>query len=275
MKKNSHQIQTISYLNNSLKISEIGWFIINTIKTINDFYLLVFKTLTKTFSPPFRFKDTLRQIHCIANQSLIIIVFCVCFAAMVTIIEASYHMKLVIQNDSMVPGFASMLILRELGVVVSALLLTSRVSAGIAAEVGTMQITEQIDALKMLGIDPIRFIVVPRFVASIIGLFLISIIANIVCLFGAMVVSVLKLGYTMSSYIFSASTFIHFQDLLFASIKGACFGSVIPIFSCFYGFRCRSGAEGVGHATTKSVVSTSVCIIILDFILSWIFSHSY
>ena len=84
-----------------------------------------------------------------------IVIFCVSFAAMVTILESSFHMKIVIQNDSMVPGFAAMLILRELGAVVTALLVTSRVGAGIAAEIGSMKVTEQIDALKMLNIDPI------------------------------------------------------------------------------------------------------------------------
>src|SRR3954462_3135161 len=118
---------------------------------------------------PLRLKESVQQLYFIANGSLGIIVFCVCFAAMVTILEASFHMKLVIQNDSMVPGFAALLILRELGSVVTALLITSRVGAGLAAEVGSMKITEQIDALRMLGINPVRFIVVPRFVACVWG----------------------------------------------------------------------------------------------------------
>ena len=190
-----------------------------------------------------RIKDTVQQIYFVANGSLSIIVFCVCFAAVVTILESSFHMKLVIQNDSMVPGFAAMLILRELGPVVTALLLTSRVGAGISAEVGSMQITEQIDALKMLGINPIHYLVVPRLIACILGTTLLTIIANMVCLYCAMLVSQIYLGFTQGLFLTAMQRFVGFQDLIFAAIKGASFGAVIPLVSCFCGFKCQAGAE--------------------------------
>ncbi len=236
---------------------------------------LVARTCIGIFVPPYRVRDVIRQFYFVGNQSVVIIAFCVCFAAMVTIIEASFHMKLVIQNDSMVPGFASMIILRELGSVVMALLVTSRVGAGYAAEVGSMQVTEQIDALRMLGIDPVRFLVVPRFIACLLAGFVLAVIANLVCLYGAMLVSTWKLGYTVGGFITAMRTFVRFQDLVFASIKGAAFGAVIPLFSCFFGFRCKAGAEGVGLATTNSVVATSVAIIIIDFVLTFVFSYFY
>lgn len=226
-------------------------------------------------TPPYRIKDIFRQLEFVAWQSLPVILFCVSFAAVVTIIESSFHMKLVVQNDALVPGFAALLILRELGVVVTALLLTSRVGAGLAAEVATMQITEQNDALRMLGIDPIRFLVVPRLIACVIGGMVLSLIANLVCLYCAMLVSELKLGYSSGAFITGMRAFVKFQDLIFAAIKGACFGAVIPLVSCFFGFRAKSGAEGVGLATTNSVVVSSVLIIILDFALTFIFSHFY
>ncbi|MCB0362799.1 MAG: ABC transporter permease, partial [Bdellovibrionales bacterium] len=211
----------------------------------------------------------------IAYESAPIVVFCVSFAAIVTIIEASFHMKLVVQNDALVPGFAALLILRELGAVVSALLVTSRVGAGIAAEVGSMRVTEQIDALQMLGIDPVRFLVVPRFIACTISGVLLSVLASLFCLYCAMLVSQLSLGYSSGSFLTSMRIFVSFKDLIFAGIKGACFGAVVPLFSCFYGFRAKAGAEGVGLATTTSVVSTSVAIIVIDFLLSWLFTHFY
>lgn len=223
----------------------------------------------------FRLKETLDQLHFVANGSLVIIVFCVCFAAMVTILESSFHMKLVIQNDSMVPGFAAMLILRELAAVVAALLLTSRVGAGIAAEVGTMQVTEQIDALKMLGISPTHYLVIPRLVACILGAVILTVVANMVCLFSAMAVSNFYLGYTPGLFISGMKRFVHFQDLIFAMIKAASFGAVIPLISCYFGFRCQSGAEGVGRATTNSVVVGSIAIIVIDFLLSYLFSYLY
>ncbi len=233
------------------------------------------QSMKAVFTPPYRYKDIFTQLEFVTWQSLPVILFCVSFAAIVTIIESSFHMKLVVQNDALVPGFAALLILRELGAVVSALLLTSRVGAGIAAEVGSMEITEQNDALRMLGIDPIRFLVVPRFIACVLGGCVLSLIANLVCLYCAMLVSELKLGYSSGAFITSMRAFVGFQDLMFAGVKGACFGAVIPLVSCFFGFRCKSGAEGVGLATTNAVVTSSVLIIFLDFVLTYIFSHFY
>lgn len=236
---------------------------------------LIAETMTGLFLPPFRRKEFLQQLYFVANKSLLIIVFCVSFAAVVTILESSFHMKLVIQNDSMVPGFAALLILRELGAVVTALLLTSRVAAGYASEVGSMQITEQIDALKMLGIDPVNYLVVPRFLACVLGGMMLTIIANMTCIFSAMIVSEFYLGYTPSMFLTSMHRFVQFKDILFATIKGACFGGVIPLVACYFGFRCEQGAEGVGRATTNTVVVASIAIIVIDFILSYTFTYLY
>ncbi|WP_373998551.1 MlaE family ABC transporter permease [Bdellovibrio bacteriovorus] len=236
---------------------------------------LIAETMTGVFSPPFRRKEFFQQLYFVANKSLIIILFCVSFAAIVTILESSFHMKLVIQNDSMVPGFAALLILRELGAILTALLLTSRVGAGYASEVGTMQITEQVDAFKMLGIDPVNYLVVPRFLACVLGCMMLTIIANMTCIFSAIIVSQQYLGYTPSMFLTSMDRFVQFQDMVFAAIKGACFGGVIPIVACYFGFRCQQGAEGVGRATTNTVVVASIAIIVIDFILSYTFSYLY
>ncbi|MCX7977563.1 MAG: ABC transporter permease [Bdellovibrionaceae bacterium] len=175
----------------------------------------------------------------------------------------------------MVPGFAALLILRELGAVVTALLLTSRVGAGFAAEVGTMKITEQIDALRMLGIDPINYLVVPRLIACVVGTAILSIIANMTCLLLAMVVSDWLLSYSPAMFMASMRVFVSFQDIIFATIKAAVFGAVIPLVACHMGFSCRSGADGVGRATTNAVVISSVFIIILDFVMTYGFSYFY
>jgi len=236
-----------------------------------DFFKMVQHTFFSAFHPPIRVRESIQQLHFVANGSLFIIVFCVCFAAMVTILESSFHMRLVIQNDSMVPGFAVMLILRELGSVVTALLLTSRVGAGIAAEVGLMKTTEQIDALRMVGIDPIQYLVLPRLFACVVGGVILTIIADMVCIYCAMLVSEAYLGFTMSMFLSAMRRFVEYKDLLFSALKGAAFGAVIPLVSCYYGFQCKPGADGVGSATTNSVVTASVAIIIIDFLLSYLF----
>lgn len=249
--------------------------LIHSMHAIKEFAYLVLETIYEIFRPPYRPHEVFKQIHFIGNQSLPIILFCVCFAAMVTILESSFHMKIVIQNDSMVPGFAAMLILRELGAVVTALLLTSRVGAGMTAEVGTMKVTEQIEALQMLGIRPVQYLVVPRFLASMVAGVLLTLLANLVCLYVAYLVSEAYLGFSVSMYLTGLRRFVQFKDLTFACLKGLAFGAVIPLVSCYFGFRCQSGAEGVGSATTRSVVTSSIAIIVIDFLLSYLFSFLY
>lgn len=262
---------SVRYHDNEIlnSFGKLGDHLISNLKLIFEFLKFLKDCLWALVTPPFRLKDTLLQIESMANQSVFIIVICVSFAAMVTILESSFHMKIVVHNDSLVPGFAALLILRELGSVTTALLLTSKVGAGIAAEIATMQVTEQVDAFKLLGLNPIRFLVIPRFVACILSCLCLSIIANIVCLFCAMLVCIWQLGFTTGTFYTAVSNFVHFKDIIFASIKGASFGAVIPIMSCFFGFRCRAGAEAVGLTTTKSVVASSIGIIILDFILTF------
>lgn len=235
----------------------------------------LFQSFTALFVRPFRLREFAQQLYFVGNQSLPIILFCVTFAAVVTILESSFHMKMVIQNDSLVPGFAAMLILRELGAVVTALLLTSRVGAGYASEVGTMQITEQVDALRMLGINPFQYILIPRLFACIVAGVILTIFANITCLFAAMLVSEAYLGFPTSLFLSSMRRFVEFQDFYFAMIKGACFGAIIPLVACYFGFKCQQGAEGVGRATTKAVVAASILIIGTDFLLSYLFSFFY
>lgn len=242
---------------------------------MKGFSVLVVDTLGSLFSPPYRPVELQKQLVEVGYNSIFIVVLCVAFAAGVTIIEAAYHMKIVVQTASLVPGFAAMLIVRELGAVVMALLLASRVGAGMCAEIGTMKISEQIDALKLLQINPIQFLVVPRFFACVITGFCLSLIANVFCLFCAMIVSTIELGFSSGSFFSAVRQYVELQDLFLASIKGMCFGAVIPFVSSYFGFNCKAGAEGVGRATTNSVVVSSVLIIILDFVLTYLFTFLY
>ena len=156
-----------------------------------------------------------------------------------------------------------------------ALLLTSRVGAAMAAEVATMTVTEQIDALKLLGLEPVRFLVVPRFLACLVAGVLLTVIANMVCLTGAMLVSSLHLGFAPEVYWEASRLFVDFKDLVLAMVKGAVFAGIIPVVACYYGFRCRGGAEGVGKATTQAVVTSTLLIILSDFLLTYIFTYIY
>jgi phospholipid/cholesterol/gamma-HCH transport system permease protein len=231
-----------------------------------------FQTLVST---RLRIHETVQQFYSIGYKSAPIILFCVGSAAAVTIIEYSFHMKLVLNSASLVPGFAALLVLRELGAVITALLLTSRVGAGIAAEVGSMQITEQIDALRLLNVDPYRYLVIPRLVACTFASMTLCIFANATCLLSAMIASSTYLNFSAHAFVSQTNHFASFKDFYLSIIKGAIFGAVIPLVSCYYGFHCKPGAEGVGRATTNAVVTNAVAIIILDFILTYLFSYLY
>lgn len=222
-----------------------------------------------------RRSQTLQQIEALAVQSAPIILICVAFAAVVTVLESSFHMKLVIQSDSMVPGFSALLILRELGAIVTALLLTSRAGAGIASEVASQKVSEQIEALQLLGINSYEYIVVPRLVASIVGTVILVAVANVASLYVSMLVSAQKLSIQPEIFWQMMNRFVDFKDFGFSLIKAAVFGAIIPLVSCYYGFRSEPGAEGVGKTTTQSVVAASILIIMFDFLLSSVFSYFY
>lgn len=240
-----------------------------------DFVIFSKESLRTAFREPFRRKEFFHQLEFVGVQSIWVVSFCVAFASMVTVVESSYHMKLLMQNDSLVPGFATLLIFRELGAFLAGFLLTARVGAGYAAEVSLMKVTEQIDALKMLQINPLQYLVVPRVAATAVGAVLVTLIANAVCLVGVMFVSHVVVGTTIESFMTMMVRFVKFQDLLFSMIKGGVFGFFIALVSVFYGLRCEGGAEEVGHATTRSIVATTLLGLIANFILTWTFSHFY
>lgn len=224
---------------------------------------------------PTRKKLIFQQLEFIAVQSAPIIFISVSFAAVVTVLESSFHMKLVIQSDSMVPGFSALLILRELGAIVTGLLLTSRVGAGMASEVAGQKVSEQIEALQLLSVNPFEFIVAPRLLASIIGTIVLVAIANVISLYMSMLVSSQVLSIHPELFWQMMNRFVEFKDYGFSLIKAAVFGALIPLVSCYFGFHSEGGAEGVGKTTTKSVVVTSILIIVFDFMLSYIFSYFY
>jgi phospholipid/cholesterol/gamma-HCH transport system permease protein len=181
-------------------------------------------------------------------------------------------MDMIIHTVDMVPGFTGAFILRELGVAIPAFLMVSKVGAAITAEVGSMKVTEQIDALRLLGIDPVTYLVFPRFVACIFACLCLTIIAIVVTMTFSLLIAVTKFNFGTLEYLNAVRHFVGTRDLLCAGAKAISYGAVIPIISCAYGFGCQGGAEGVGSASTNSVVTSTIAVIILDFILTFAFS---
>jgi phospholipid/cholesterol/gamma-HCH transport system permease protein len=219
----------------------------------------------------FRYRETLDQVYAMGVQSLPVVAFSLTLVSLMLILEFSFHMRLVLQQDSLVPAFSTLLMIRELGPVVTCLLLTSRVGAGMGAEIGSMKTTEQIDAMRLLDLDPIDYLVVPRWVASVIACVSLTVIAvAIACLGGAWIASV-KLGDQPTEFFNTMFVFARFRDGAACLVKAAVFGTLLPLVASFHGLRCKPGSEGVGNAATSAVVQGSIFIIIADFVVTYLF----
>ncbi|MBI2711791.1 MAG: ABC transporter permease [Bdellovibrio sp.] len=219
-----------------------------------------------------RWREIWKAIAQIGVGSIPIICVSTAFAGLVITQEIAWHMDKALHTVSMIPGFTAQFILRELGIAIPALLLVSKVGAATTAEVGSMKITEQIDALRLLKIDPIRYLAFPKFLAAMISGACLTLIATAVTLGCALSVAVLRFNFSVLEYLNALRHFIGPKDLICALVKGTLYGGVIPVISCAYGFRCKGGAEGVGNATTHSVVASTVVVILLDFLLTYIFT---
>ncbi|MFH1741060.1 MAG: ABC transporter permease [bacterium] len=232
--------------------------------------LLLLQAVAAAFTPPFRGRILLEQMVRIGVESLPIALLTAAFTGAVFMMQtgqelAKWGAKVYSSGISAI-GFA-----REIGPVLTSVVLAGRVGAGITAEIGTMKVTEQIDALKTLATDPISYLVAPRLVAATIMLPAITVLAICVGLLGGLVVGVLILNIPVSLYVTTVFTWLEYPHYLTGILKTVVFGVIIAIVGCHCGFEAGWGAEGVGEATTKSVVTSSILILIADFFLSaWI-----
>jgi phospholipid/cholesterol/gamma-HCH transport system permease protein len=249
-----------------------GFPITENIEVLRTFVVLYGRTFRRLFDFPWRGTEIYQAISQIGVGSLPIIAVSTAFAGLVITNEIAWHMNEALHTVAMIPGFTGQFILREVGIAMPALLIVAKVGASMTAEVATMKVTEQIDALKLLKIDPISYLVFPRWVACIISLVCLTLISIAITLGCAIAVAVVKYNFTVLEYITALRHFIEMNDLLCAVVKSSIFGSMIPIFACSYGFRCTGGAQGVGTATTNAVVATTISIIIVDFILTYFFT---
>jgi phospholipid/cholesterol/gamma-HCH transport system permease protein len=176
--------------------------------------------------------------------------------------------------EAIVPQIVVLGITRELGPVIAGLMVAGRVAAAIAAEIGTMKVTEQIDALTTLATNPVKYLVVPRLVAAVVTMPILTAAGDSVGVFGGYLVATQKLGFTGSIYLKNTVDFATRADVTSGLIKAAVFGFIIALMGCYHGFHSKGGAQGVGAATTNAVVSSSILILAADFILTAILFHT-
>lgn len=211
-------------------------------------------------------KLVLYQMEHIGVNSLPLVFVIASFTGAVAAWQAAYQLA-GIAPLSFLGTATSRAIITELGPVLTALVLAGRVGSSIAAELGSMKVTEQIDALETMGISSVRFLAMPRFVASIIMLPILVIFANIIAILGAFLISNSFLDVSFAVFFESAKRYFEVWDFVFGVMKGFFFGGVTALIGCYIGFRTEGGAEGVGNSTIRSFVLGAAMILILDYVL--------
>ncbi|MEE9155701.1 MAG: ABC transporter permease [Gemmatimonadota bacterium] len=243
---------------------------------VQEYFILTVKAVRYIGSRPFYWRDTIQQLDVIGVGSLGIVLLTGLFTGMVLALQSSIEMKRFgasIYIGRLVGASA----VRELGPVLTALMVAGRVGSGMAAQLGSMKVTEQIDALNVIGTDPIKKLVTPRLVAALIMLPLLTVITDIVAIFGGMMIATIKLDLTTDLYMRSVyetlagSGFVFGvvpKDVLGGLIKPFFFGGIIAMTGCYFGLQTRGGTEGVGVSTTRAVVTASILILAVDYFLT-------
>ncbi|MDH5718281.1 MAG: ABC transporter permease [Spirochaetia bacterium] len=245
---------------------------LNLLEEIGSFSIFVFETLKLIFARPFDIKALIFQMHQIGVKSIPVGVISSFFVGMVMALQLGGPMEEQIQGiTTYMGGGISMAMVRELAPVLTAVLLAGRVGSSIAAEVGTMKVTEQIDALSTLATNPVQYLSVPRFLAAIISLPLVATMAILVGVFGGAIISYVSLDIPLGTYFESARNMLRAKDLISGVGKTIFFGAEIALISCFTGFRAKGGAQGVGQAAIQAVVFSFMAIIVSDYFITYIF----
>ncbi len=242
-------------------------FVKQQIQAAQDYFLLAARSISNIFSRPRYFGDTLLQADLVGVGSLPIVVLTGFFTGAVLALQTSSTLQQ-FGSLSLTGQLVSLSMVRELGPVLTGLMVAGRNSSGMASELGSMKVTEQIDAMRSMGVDPSKKLVTPRVVATVMMLFFLSIISDLVGLTGGFMISYVLLGLDPNQYWTTAYESLRFGDVVMGLSKPAFFGFIIATIGCYYGLSAKGGTQGVGRATTQAVVAASVLILVSDFFLT-------
>ncbi len=220
--------------------------------------------------PPFYGRMFLGAFVEFAYFSLPVVAMTAVFSGMVIALQSFTGFSR-FNADSAVAGVVALSVVRELAPVLAALLVSGRVGAAMAAELGTMRVTDQIDALGTLSTNPMKYLVAPRLLAGTIALPLLVVVADILGIAGGFLVSTVKLGFSAHTYLSSTADILTWTDVVAGLAKAAVFGFLIALMGCYHGYNSRGGAQGVGSATTSAVVAASILILAFDYVLTELF----
>jgi phospholipid/cholesterol/gamma-HCH transport system permease protein len=226
--------------------------------------------LSHVVRPPFHVRLFGRALLEIGYFSLPVVAMTAVFTGMVLALQ-SYTGFSRFSAQGAVANLVVLSVTRELGPVLAGLMVAGRVGAAMAAELGTMRVTDQIDALATLSTHPMKYLVAPRLLAGIVALPILVLIADVLGVMGGFIVSTLKLGFNVGNYLSNTITFVQTEDVVSGLVKAGVFGFLITLMGCYQGYHSKGGAQGVGAATTAAVVSASILILAFDYVLTEMF----
>ena len=250
-------------------LGKIGGIFISFLSSIGSIAIFLLKTLTSGIKPPYYGKQIAQQAIQIGYFSLPVVGMTALFTGMALALQCSIGFSQ-FTAESAIPSVVMIAMTRELGPVLTGLMVAGRLGASMTAEIGTMRVTEQIDALTTLSVNSYKYLVFPRILTGMVLMPFLVFIDDIIGILGGYLVGVYHLNYNAANYIHNTFISMTSWDIVSGLIKGSVFGFLICLMGCYHGYNSKGGAEGVGRSTTNSVVASSIMILLLDCILTFI-----
>ncbi len=251
-------------------LGAVGRATLSTLGAAGSLAIFAAAGLSHVVRPPFYFRLFWRAFIDFAYFSLPVVALTAIFSGMVIALQ-SYTGFARFGATSAIANIVLISVVRELAPVLAGLMVAGRVGAAMSAELGTMRVTDQIDALRTLSTDPMKYLVAPRLLAGLLALPLLVLVADVLGVMGGFIVATLKLGFNPHTYIANSLNFLQWSDVSLSLAKACVFGFIVSLMGCYYGYNSRGGAEGVGSATTSAVVSASILILSFDYVLTELF----
>lgn len=254
-------------------IDLLGRFVFNFLLATGRFCLFTAQTIRHFVTPPFYYKELFKQLIEIGFYSLPVVALTTLFSGMVIALQ-TYTGFSQFSSEGPVSLVVLISVTRELAPVMAGLMVAGRIGASMAAELGTMRVTEQIDALATLSTNPMKYLIVPRVLAGVLMLPVLVLIGDIIGICGGYLIGIYKLEFNATTYLVNTWEYLKPMDIISGLTKASIFGFIITILGCYNGFNSKGGAQGVGTATTNAVVSASILILIFNYILTELFFNA-
>ncbi|MFB3925322.1 MAG: MlaE family ABC transporter permease [Syntrophales bacterium] len=248
-------------------IDRLGRAVICNVEEMGKILLLFLSVLSWAFRPPLKIRNIMKQMEFVGVNSTFVVVLTGTFTGMVLALQ-SYHGFRTFSAESLVGSTVALSMTRELGPVLTSLMVTARAGSAMAAELGSMKVTEQIDALYVMAANPVKYLIVPRIFAGIAMTPVLTVVSDFVGIVGGYFVGVHILHINEGQFMKNIYKLVTLNDIYNGLVKAACFGLLLSLIGCYKGFNTTGGAEGVGRATTEAVVLASISILVSDYFLT-------